>query len=105
VAFNVNLILLEKLLFSIRVLVFLRDCVCWIFIKSCVCLVQKESLHLFSVVDVFMTVMLPLSAGSTIIFVSLFRSWRACRSCLVMFDDGGLALRRITAICIRMLSA
>jgi len=65
----------------------------------------EGDLHLFSVVDVFMTVVLPLSAGSTIIFVSLFRSWRACRSCLVIFDDGGLALRRITAICIRMLSA
>jgi len=48
VSFNVNLILLGKLLFSIRVLVFCAI-ICWIFIKSCVCLVQKES-HLFSAV-------------------------------------------------------
>jgi len=51
------------------------------------------------------TVVLSLSAGSMIISVTLFRSWRACRSCLVMFDDSGLALRRIVVICIRMLSA
>jgi len=44
------------------------------------------------------TVALPLSAGSTIISVSLFKSWRACRSCLVMFGVGSLALRRIAAI-------
>jgi len=48
VSFNADLILLEMLLFSIRVFC-LRDCVCWVFIKSCVCLVQEKSLHLFSV--------------------------------------------------------
>jgi len=46
-----------------------------------------------------MTTVLPLSAGSTMISVSLFRSWRANRSCLVMFGEGGLALERILIIC------
>jgi len=51
------------------------------------------------------TVVLPLSAGSMIISVSLLRSCRASRSCLVMFDGGSLALRRILATYVRMLSA
>ena len=38
---------------------------------------------------------LSLSVGNTMMSVSLFRSWRANRSCLVMFDGGDLALERI----------
>lgn len=51
------------------------------------------------------TVVLPLSAGSTMMSVFLFRSWRGNRSCLVMFGGGGLALERILVICLRILSA
>jgi len=40
------------------------------------------------------TVVLPLSAGSIMMSVSLFRSWKASRSCLVMFRRN-LALERI----------
>jgi len=109
VGFNVNLIMLGMLLFSIRVLVFCAI----VFVgslSSLVCmqwrlLVQKESLHLFFVVWRVHNYCSVTFVGSTIISVSLFRPWRACRSYLVIFDDGGLALRRITAICIRMLSA
>jgi len=51
------------------------------------------------------TVVLPLSAGSTVMSVSLFRSWSANRSCLVMFGGRILALERILATCLRRLSA
>jgi len=32
--------------------------------------------------------------------VSLFRSWKANRSCLMMFGGGGLALERILVTCL-----
>jgi len=44
-----------------------------------------------------------LSAESTIMSVSLFRSWRANRSCLMMFGEGGLALERILVTYLRIL--
>jgi len=41
-----------------------------------------------------------------IISLLLFRSWGASHSCLVMFDNGGLTLRKILAIYVlRILSA
>ena len=46
-----------------------------------------------------------LLAGSTMMSVSLFKSWRANRSCLVMFGGGGLALERILFTSLRILSA
>jgi len=49
---------------------------------------------------------LSLSVGNTMMSVSLFRSWRANRSCLVMFDGGDLALERILITSgLRILSA
>jgi len=93
--FNVVLIMLEMLLFSIRILV------------SCAIVAVGSLLSLVYVLFTsrVTTVVLPLSAGSMIISVSLLRSCRASRSCLVMFDGGGLALRRMLATCVRMLSA
>jgi len=36
-----------------------------------------------------MTIVLPLSAGNTIMSVSLLRSWRTNRSCLMMWRGFG----------------
>jgi len=43
------------------------------------------------------TIVLTLSARSVIISVSLLKFWRTSRSYLMMFDDGGLILRKILA--------
>ena len=46
--------------------------------------------------SLFMTIVVLSLAEST---MSLFRSWRDNRSCLVMFGGGGLALERILVTC------
>ena len=65
-------------------------------------LCPREGSLSFSYSDMFMTtVVLPLSAGSTIMSVSLFRSWRVNRSCSNVWwgDKGGLVLEKILIIC------
>ena len=51
------------------------------------------------------TVVLRLSAGSTMMSVFLLRSWRTNRSCLVMLSGESLALEKILVTCLRILSA
>ena len=97
------------LLFSTRIspLGILCDCISWIFIKLFVCLSKRRFFLPFSYSLMFITtVVLPLSAGSTMMFVSLFRFWGANRSCLVIWFDGkGLTLEKILVPCLRVLSA
>ena len=46
------------------------------------------------------TVVLLLSAGSMMMSMSLFRSWRTNRSCLMMFGGEGLTMERILVTCL-----
>ena len=53
-SFNVNLVLLRMLLFSIRILMFCAIClfctISWIFVKLFVCFIREKILHLFLIV-------------------------------------------------------
>jgi len=85
------------LLFSTRILIFCAIVLVGSlssFLYAC----PREDFFLpFSYSLMFITtVVLPLSAGSTMMFVSLFRSWGANHSCLVIWFDGkGLTLEKI----------
>jgi len=84
------------LLFSTRILVF---CVIILIgsLSSFLYALSERRSSSFSY-SLFMTIVV-LSLAESTMSVSLFRSWRDNRSCLVMFGGGGLALERILVTC------
>ena len=58
-------------------------------------LCPKDFLSFSYLSDVFMTTVVLLVAGSTMMSMSLFRFWRANCFCLVMFGGKGLTLERL----------
>ena len=101
VDFNVDLILLGMSLFS--TLVFCAIVLVGSLLSFLYTLSERKFFIFFLSSNVFMTIaVLPLSAGSMMMSVSLFRSWKANCSCLVMFGEGDLALERILVTCLRI---